>query len=407
MTILHQLFVRVHFRYTRSPHVEDLAIFAQWLVDRDYPKRYAQRLVFWVKCVLDRFDLPSGSVWTCEQLDAAFRPFSHWRRYRHARHTFGVFLRSTGRFIPSSDHSPHAALVTSYHGYLSEVRGLEPVTISYHLAEVRALLREVLSDGQSLNHLTAHSIEQHIRRRARGVTRRSLRTRIRCLSHFLRYCFEQHLIRVPLDLLDQPVCFRDELPPRALDWSLIQRLLRSIDRTDRTGWRDFMILHLMAHYGLRPGELIRLTANSINWESGTLLVEQTKTRSWLTLPLMNETLHLLRRYLKEAHQATGRTELFTTKIAPYGRMSNSNVCQLFNNRVRKSGLPLTEASPYALRHSFAMRLFARGVGIKAIGDLMGHGSIVSTSVYLRLQTDALREVALPVPNEVAINGGVQ
>jgi site-specific recombinase XerD len=71
-----------------------------------------------------------------------------------------------------------------------------------------------------------------------------------------------------------------------------------------------------------------------------------------------------------------------------------------------SGLPISHASPYALRHSFAMRLFARGVGIKAIGDLMGHHSLVSTSVYLRLQTDMLREVALPVPKAAATTGGV-
>jgi integrase/recombinase XerD len=44
-----------------------------------------------------------------------------------------------------------------------------------------------------------------------------------------------------------------------------------------------------------------------------------------------------------------------------------------------------------------MRLLERGVGIKAIGDLLGHRSLESTGVYLRLNTEALRDVALPVP----------
>ncbi len=52
-----------------------------------------------------------------------------------------------------------------------------------------------------------------------------------------------------------------------------------------------------------------------------------------------------------------------------------------------------------------MRLFARGVGIKAIGDLLGHHSLVSTTIYLRLQTDVLRGVALPVPNQAKLQGG--
>jgi integrase/recombinase XerD len=405
MTILHKLFVRVHARYTSSPHVEDLAAFAHWLLEHDYLIRYAQRLVFRAMRVLDSFDLPSGSVWTSEQLDRAFCPYWHRRTYRHARHTLGVFLQSVDRLAPPQDHSPHASALTAYRSYLSEVRGLVPVTIINQIAEVRALLRDALPSGKPLEHLTAHAIEQYIKQRARGVTRRTLQTCIGFLRAFLRYCFDRNLIATPLDLLDQPVCFRDELPPRALDWPLIQKLLRSVDRTDRSGWRDFMMLHLMAHYGLRPGEVTRLTVDSINWEDRTLLVEQPKTCSWLTLPLMDETLDLLRRYLKEGRRQNGRMELFTSAIAPYGPVSNCNVVQLFKNRARKSGLPIAHASPYALRHSFAMRLFARGIGIKVIGDLMGHGSLVSTSIYLRLQTDALREVALPVPVEVGMKGG--
>ena len=44
-----------------------------------------------------------------------------------------------------------------------------------------------------------------------------------------------------------------------------------------------------------------------------------------------------------------------------------------------------------------MRLLDRGVGVKVIGDLLGHHTLESTCVYLRLQTGTLREVALPLP----------
>jgi site-specific recombinase XerD len=46
-----------------------------------------------------------------------------------------------------------------------------------------------------------------------------------------------------------------------------------------------------------------------------------------------------------------------------------------------------------------MRLLEREVGVKAIGDLLGHHSLEATSVYLRLHVDALRDVALPLPGE--------
>ncbi|WP_283814702.1 tyrosine-type recombinase/integrase [Bradyrhizobium australiense] len=60
-------------------------------------------------------------------------------------------------------------------------------------------------------------------------------------------------------------------------------------------------------------------------------------------------------------------------------------------------MPPQGTSSYCLRHSFAMRLLDRGVRVKVIGDLMGHRTLESTCVYLRLQTGALREVALPLP----------
>lgn len=48
-----------------------------------------------------------------------------------------------------------------------------------------------------------------------------------------------------------------------------------------------------------------------------------------------------------------------------------------------------------------MRLLGRGVGVKTIGDLLGHQSLESTCVYLRIETDMLRTVALPVPGIAA------
>ena len=63
----------------------------------------------------------------------------------------------------------------------------------------------------------------------------------------------------------------------------------------------------------------------------------------------------------------------------------------------RSGLNLPIAGTQVLRHSFATRLMQQGVSIKAIGDTLGHRDIESTSVYLRLDVDELRQVALPVP----------
>lgn len=164
------------------------------------------------------------------------------------------------------------------------------------------------------------------------------------------------------------------------------------------------MLHLMAHYGLRTGELTYLTLDSINWRAHTLTVWQSKTRSTLVLPLHDLTLSILDDYLKLARPQTDLPWLFLRGVAPLAQMTKFSSSYVFRTRARRSGLPITGYSAYSLRHAFAHRLFQRGVGMKAIGDLMGHRSLVSTSVYLRLQSELLREVGLQVPGHVM--GGV-
>ena len=55
-----------------------------------------------------------------------------------------------------------------------------------------------------------------------------------------------------------------------------------------------------------------------------------------------------------------------------------------------------------MRHGIAMHLLRNGTPLKTIGDVLGHRTVESTSVYLRLQVEDLRSVALPLPSNVPV-----
>ena len=78
-------------------------------------------------------------------------------------------------------------------------------------------------------------------------------------------------------------------------------------------------------------------------------------------------------------------------------LKTSAVREAFQAWIRRSALPIPLQGPHCLRHSYAVHLLRQGTPLKTIGDLLGHRSAVSTFVYLRLATDDLRSVGLPVP----------
>jgi site-specific recombinase XerD len=85
--------------------------------------------------------------------------------------------------------------------------------------------------------------------------------------------------------------------------------------------------------------------------------------------------------------------------APLGVLKPTAVTEAFQAMARKSGLAIPYQGPHCLRHAYALHLLKKGIPLKTIGDILGHRTAESTSMYLRLATADLREVALTVPGK--------
>ena len=396
--MLEHLFPKFHPRYAASPYAQHLRLLAEWLVAKGYALHPVRGHVCRLRQALER----SGTMLDPSAIDRRFlqQIFSPWPgdiMYRATHRAFVRCLVDHGLLPVEPDPSPHAGLVGAYRNDLVVVRGLSESTVHSHLYAARVLLEAALPTGAAVAELSAAAVERHIISMSKRLSRQSMQHYVGQIRSFLRFCHDRGVIDKRLDGIDTVRTYRDELPPRALPWQMVTQLLRSIDRRSTAGWRDYAILHLMAFYGLRPSEVVALRLDSIDWQAKTLRVEQRKTRSALILPLDDRTGRILTRYLKNGRPGSDRPELFVRARTPSGPIKNTAVVELFHKRVRASGLPINGATSYSLRHSFAMRLLGRGVGIKAIGDVLGHRSLEATCVYLRLHTEALRDVALPLP----------
>lgn len=409
--MIRDLFPRNHKRYERSRFADELAAFALWLTEQGNLRHPLRLHLLRVRKVLDRSErFQPGAMFHEADLRQAFVvsgiPGSQTYLYECTGRIFTRFLLATGRLIPIEHSDVASQICRRYHRYLAEVRGFSQASLHHHGQTVADFLSRGVPADRCLSALTASDIEAFVQLKSKENSRQWLQHVIAHLRAFLRYCADHGEASGGLHVIDTPRVYRGELPPRALDWATVRRLLVSVRRRDPRDWRDYTVLHLMAYYGLRPSEVAALRLDGIDLVAGTLRVEQRKTRSILVLPLATRTVRLLRRYLVAGRPISDLPQLFLRIRSPIKALKNHGVIEIFYYRAEKSGLPLGEVSSYSLRHSFAMRLLRRGVGIKAIGDVLGHRSLEATCAYLRVDIDMLRKVALPMPAITVAEGGV-
>ena len=293
-------------------------------------------------------------------------------------------------------------LLLLYTAYLKEVRAFADSTISHHRFTTSQFLDHLNyeSNPYSLSTLNSVNVEKFVRTSGVKYSRGTLQHIVANVRGFLRFLSTKGIITHGLDTqIDTSRVYRLEQLPHSLPWDKVCALLSSIDQTTSMGLRDYTMLFLIATYGLRTCEIVTLTLDDIHWREGWIQIPQRKTDSSLALPLTDEAGTVLLKYLKHGRPSLPYRELFLRVRAPAGRLKPTAVTEVFQGCVRRSGIDIKFQGPHCIRHSFAVHLLRQGTSLKVIGDLLGHRSAESTCVYLRLATDDLRDVALPLPQE--------
>ena len=334
------------------------------------------------------------------------RSIGHWR----ASYTGGIhqLLRMikgqwpTGPLACSAFESFGQVLCAEYGCWLDERRGLAAETVHDLLAEARRLLswygdRATSHDLQGLSVADINAYQQARAPSLRRVSRKSVAQRLRC---FMRFAYATGKITHDLaGFVMAPTLYALESIPSALASQQIDAVVRTC-REDRSpkGRRDYAIVMLLATYGLRAGEIVRLRLDDIDWRTDRLHIRHSKTGSHSVLPLLPAVGAALLAYLRRGRPRTNVREVFVRAHAPYqGFDSGSTLYTPIRRRLDQAGVQTVgKRGPHAFRHARAVSLLRSGVPPKIIGDVLGHRSAASTTPYLKLATEELRGVALEV-----------
>lgn len=211
------------------------------------------------------------------------------------------------------------------------------------------------------------------------------------LKRFYQYQLRQSKINADPTLnIDSP-----KLPrglPKTLTEEDVEKILAAPDVEDPLGLRDRTMLETLYASGLRVSELVSLKIAQVSQDMGVVRIVGKGAKERL-VPLGEEALNWIRRYLKEARplilQQRAADAMFVT--ARGDAMTRQAFWHLLKRYALQAGLtkPL---SPHTLRHAFATHLLNHGADLRVVQLLLGHSDISTTQIYTHVARERLKQL---------------
>lgn len=288
--------------------------------------------------------------------------------------------------------------INGFRAYMLLERSLSPHTIEAYLGDVGKLAQYLQLTGQELApaNLQTDTLSAFLMwLNELGLGARSQARLLSALKTFYKYLLTEHIAATdPTELLDGP-----RLPrhiPEVLSYDEIQRMMDVIDLSDPQGARNRAMLETLYACGLRVTELVELRISNLYLDIGFVKVTGKGDKERI-VPIGEEAVKHIRLYMEGARQGMMNIHkdhanyLFLNRRGK--KLTRVMVFLIIKELARIAGIT-KNVSPHTFRHSFATHLIEGGADLKAVQDMLGHESIITTEIYTHLNTDYLRETIL-------------
>lgn len=228
-----------------------------------------------------------------------------------------------------------------------------------------------------------------------GLGARSQARMLSAIKTFYRYLLYENLVKDdPTELLDGPQLGRKI--PEVLTYEEIQAMLATIDLSTDHGLRNRAMLETLYACGLRVSELTELRLSNLFLDVGFIRVigkgnkERIVPIGEIAAKHITYYIEGVRRHQQNIHK-DHENILFLNRRGK--GLSRVMVFMIVKECAAAAGIDRT-VSPHTFRHSFATHLIEGGADLKAVQDMLGHESIITTEIYTHLDTDYLRETVM-------------
>ncbi len=224
----------------------------------------------------------------------------------------------------------------------------------------------------------------------KGVSPRTQARTISGIKSFFKYLLiEEKIQNDPTSLLESPKVGRKL--PDVLSIEEIDLLIDSVDVSKSEGQRNRAMLETLYSCGVRVSELVNLKVSNLFFDEGFIRIEGKGEKERL-VPISKSAIDEITKYM-EGYRKGLNISKDSTNILFLNRrgkkLSRVMVFTIIKGLSEKVGLG-KKISPHTFRHSFATHLINGGADLRAVQEMLGHESILTTEIYTHLDKDYLK-----------------
>lgn len=227
-----------------------------------------------------------------------------------------------------------------------------------------------------------------------GASSRSQSRILSGVRSFFRFLFlTDQISKDPSDLIESPKIGRKL--PEVLSTEEIDRIISEIDLSKPEGHRNRAIIETLYSCGLRVSELVNLRLSNLYFKEGFIRIMGKGSKERL-VPIGEKAIREINLYLEQRRlmpniHNQSQNILFLNRRGK--KLSREMIFTIVKNLAEKASIKKI-VSPHTFRHSFASHLIDGGADLRAVQEMLGHESIITTEIYTHLDREFLREAIL-------------
>ena len=274
-------------------------------------------------------------------------------------------------------------ILSDYRSYLVIERALSKNSVSSYISDISKLACKYAD--KSPEDISGEDLSAFIAQQAAAISKRSQSRLISALKSFFGFMEIEGRIQVnPADTIDPPKISRHI--PVVLSVEEIDRIMNSVDLSEPEGQRNRAILEVLYSCGLRVSELISLRISDLFFDESFIRVIGKGDKQRL-VPIGEPAMQAVKLYLSQSRRAyvSKKAEdiLFLNRRG--GKLSRQMIFLMIKSQCEKAGIT-KEISPHTFRHSFATHLVENGADLRAVQQMLGHESIITTEIYTHIDS---------------------